>query len=164
MEELHQRLGGALAQVPGLLLEPKRFSMAVHYRLVEEKAVPDVEAVVDGLLQDYPKLRKTYAKKVFEIRPRSTGTRARRWRGSSRRWGSTTRASSLSTWVTTPPMKMPSRPWPAREWESLWQTSPARRQRVIDWRATRRWRASSSVLHTPFMNPYNLNPLAARGR
>ena len=70
MEELHQRLGGALAQVPGLLLEPKRFSMAVHYRLVEEKAVPDVEAVVDGLLQDYPKLRKTYAKKVFEIRPR----------------------------------------------------------------------------------------------
>ena len=70
MEELHQRLGGALAQVPGLLLEAKRVSMAVHYRLVEEKAVPDVEAVVDGLLQDYPKLRKSYGKKVFEIRPR----------------------------------------------------------------------------------------------
>lgn len=70
MEELHQRLHGALARVPGLLLETKGCSMAVHYRLVEEGAVPDVEARVDGLLQDYPRLRKTHGKKVFEIRPR----------------------------------------------------------------------------------------------
>ncbi len=70
MEELHQRLRGALAHVPGLLLETKGYSMAVHYRLVEEGAVPDVEALVDGLLQDYPRLRKTHGKKVFEIRPR----------------------------------------------------------------------------------------------
>ena len=70
MKELHQRLRGALAHVPGLLLETKGFSMAVHYRLVDEAAVPDVETVVDGLLPDYPGLRKTYGKKVFEIRPR----------------------------------------------------------------------------------------------
>ncbi len=70
MEELHQRLRGALAHVPGLLPETKGYSIAVHYRLVEDATVPDVEAVVDGLLQDYPRLRKTHGKKVFEIGPR----------------------------------------------------------------------------------------------
>ena len=70
MEELHQRLRGALGQVAGLLLETKGYSIAVHYRLVEEGAVAEVESMVDGLLQDYAGLRKTHGKKVFEIRPR----------------------------------------------------------------------------------------------
>jgi len=70
MEELHQRLDRALAHVPGLLLETKGYSLAVHYRLVDEAAVPDVESMVDGLLQDHAGLRKTHGKKVFEIRPR----------------------------------------------------------------------------------------------
>ena len=70
MEELHKRLNGALMHVPGLLVETKGYSIAVHYRLVDEAAVPAVEAVVDGLLQDDVRLRKTHGKKVFEIRPR----------------------------------------------------------------------------------------------
>ena len=70
MEELHQRLHRTLARVPGLLLETKGYSMSVHYRLVENGAVAEVEALIDGLLQDYPGLRKTHGKKVFEIRPR----------------------------------------------------------------------------------------------
>ena len=70
MEDLHQSLRGALAHVPGLLLETKGYSLAVHYRLVDEAAVAEVEAVVDGLLQDRAGLRKTHGKKVFEIRPR----------------------------------------------------------------------------------------------
>lgn len=70
VEELHQRLRGALAHVSGLLLETKGHSLAVHYRLVDEAEVPAVEAVVDGLLQDHAGLRKTHGKKVFEIRPR----------------------------------------------------------------------------------------------
>jgi alpha,alpha-trehalase len=70
MEELHQRLREGLAEVPGLLLETKGYSLAVHYRLVEEARVADVEGVVDALMPDYPGLRKTHGKKVFEIRPR----------------------------------------------------------------------------------------------
>ena len=71
MEELHQRLRRALGQTPGLLLETKGYSLAVHYRLVrEESAVARVESVVDALMPDYPTLRKTHGKKVFEIRPR----------------------------------------------------------------------------------------------
>lgn len=69
IEELDRRLHGALAQVPGVLLETKGHSISVHYRLAEEAVVPEVEAVVDGLLQDSPRLRKNHGKKVFEIRP-----------------------------------------------------------------------------------------------
>ena len=70
MEALHQRLCAALAHVPGLLLETKGYSVAVHYRLADEAAAPGVEAVVDDLLKDQSALRKTHGKKVFEIRPR----------------------------------------------------------------------------------------------
>ena len=70
MQELHQRLRRALGDTPGLLLETKGYSLAVHYRLVQESAVTRVESVVDGLMADYPTLRKTHGKKVFEIRPR----------------------------------------------------------------------------------------------
>ncbi len=69
MEELHRRLHRAIGNTPGLLLETKGYSLAVHYRLVQESAVARVESVVDGLMPDYPTLRKTHAKKVFEIRP-----------------------------------------------------------------------------------------------
>lgn len=70
MEDLHQRLRGTLGNTSGLLLETKGYSLAVHYRLVQESAVACVESVVDGLMPDYPTLRKTHGKKVFEIRPR----------------------------------------------------------------------------------------------
>lgn len=70
MAELHVRLRDALSEVPGLLLETKGHSVAVHYRLAAEDAVSEIETVVDGLLPDYPRLRKTHGKKVFEIRPR----------------------------------------------------------------------------------------------
>lgn len=70
METLHRRLRAALAHVPGLLLETKGYSVAVHYRLADEAAVPGVEALVDHLLEDHDSLRKTHGKKVFEVRPR----------------------------------------------------------------------------------------------
>ena len=70
MAELHGRLRDALSEVPGLLLETKGHSVAVHYRLAAEDAVSEIEAVVDGLLPSSPRLRKTHGKKVFEIRPR----------------------------------------------------------------------------------------------
>jgi len=64
------RLRTALAPVEGVLVEPKRFAVAVHYRQVAESDVPRVEAAVDRLLAEVADLRKTYGKKVFELRPR----------------------------------------------------------------------------------------------
>lgn len=64
------RLAEALVSVEGALVEPKRFAVAVHYRQVSAAEVPAVEAAVDNVLKDMPDLRKTFGKKVFEVRPR----------------------------------------------------------------------------------------------
>jgi alpha,alpha-trehalase len=65
-----ERLRPALAQIKGALVEPKRFAVAVHYRQVAEAEMPRVEAIVDGVLEAVPELRKAHGKKVFELRPR----------------------------------------------------------------------------------------------
>jgi alpha,alpha-trehalase len=65
-----QSLELALAKIPGALIEPKRFAVAVHYRLVADDQVAAVEAIVDRVLQAIPALVKSHGKKVFELRPR----------------------------------------------------------------------------------------------
>ncbi|MBX6363005.1 MAG: trehalose-phosphatase [Gemmatimonadetes bacterium] len=64
-EELRRRTAG----IPGVLVEDKRFAAAVHYRLVPEARVPEVERIVDDVLARHPELRKALGKKVFELRP-----------------------------------------------------------------------------------------------
>jgi len=64
-----RRLAGDLAVIPGVLVEPKRFAVAVHYRLVDERELPRIEAGVDAALAGHPALKKAYGKKVFELRP-----------------------------------------------------------------------------------------------
>jgi len=65
-----EKLAPALAGIEGALVEPKRFAVAVHYRQVAAADLPTVEAVVDEALKAVPELRKSYGKKVFELRPR----------------------------------------------------------------------------------------------
>lgn len=63
------RLRATLAGLPGVLVEPKRFALAVHFRLAAEADLPRIESVVDTAAAQYPELRKTRGKKVFELRP-----------------------------------------------------------------------------------------------
>lgn len=58
-----------LAGVPGAQVEPKRFTVAVHYRRVPEGRFAEVEAAVDRQVAAHPELRKAHGKKVFELRP-----------------------------------------------------------------------------------------------
>ncbi len=87
MDRLAGRLRRDLAGIPGVLVEPKRFSVAVHYRLAAAEDVPRIEAAVDRAIGDPggtgaaeraatgagaaagTALRKTGGKKVFELRP-----------------------------------------------------------------------------------------------
>ena len=64
-EDLTKRLGS----IPGVLIEKKKFSLAVHYRLVDEKAFPEIKEVVEATVQGNDKLRILHGKKVFEIMP-----------------------------------------------------------------------------------------------
>ena len=58
-----------LAGIPGVLVEPKRFAVAVHYRLAADADLPRVEQGVDRVLAGLEGLRKAPGKKVFELRP-----------------------------------------------------------------------------------------------
>jgi trehalose 6-phosphate phosphatase len=65
-KELSRRLGS----LQGLLVERKKFSIAIHYRLVDPGKVEGIGKVVDEVAAGYPELRKAYGKKVFELQPR----------------------------------------------------------------------------------------------
>jgi len=69
MADVTRKLGERLKGVPGVIIEPKVFSVAVHYRLVEERRVPEIEEAVDEIVRRDQRLKKTYGKKVFEVRP-----------------------------------------------------------------------------------------------
>lgn len=77
MERLAERLRRDLAGIAGTLVEPKRFSVAVHHRLADADDLPRIEAAVDRAAAAMPAeggagapgLRKTGGKMVFELRP-----------------------------------------------------------------------------------------------
>lgn len=82
-----EELRGELDGIAGVRVEPKRFSIAVHYRLADERELPRITAAVDRLAAagggtaevgeggeaggggDAPGWRKTAGKKVLELRP-----------------------------------------------------------------------------------------------
>jgi trehalose 6-phosphate phosphatase len=69
IETAAARLASELGEIPGVLLEPKRFALSVHYRLAPEERVPEIERAVDAALAAHPALRKGLGKKLFELRP-----------------------------------------------------------------------------------------------
>lgn len=69
IERAAEDLRRELAGIEGMLVEPKRFAVAVHFRLVNESELPRIEAVVDRVVAAHPRLRKAHSKKVFEVRP-----------------------------------------------------------------------------------------------
>lgn len=59
-----------IANISGASVEPKRASVAVHYRMVPGPRRDAVRGVVDSLLADHPgRLRVTPGKMVYEIQP-----------------------------------------------------------------------------------------------
>jgi trehalose 6-phosphate phosphatase len=70
LHRLSQKLQRQLAQVPGLLVEPKGLTTSVHYRQVAPERVPDAErllqAAVENLQHDFV---ITTGAMVWEVRP-----------------------------------------------------------------------------------------------
>jgi trehalose-phosphatase len=64
-KELHD----VLDEISGARVERKRFSVAVHYRNVEENGVPVVEQAVGEVATRHPELRRIDGKKVYELLP-----------------------------------------------------------------------------------------------
>lgn len=70
LDAVEQALQGQLDSISGPWVERKRYAVAVHYRQAAEEDIPAVEAAVDRVLSEHPKLRKSGGKKIFELRPR----------------------------------------------------------------------------------------------
>jgi trehalose 6-phosphate phosphatase len=71
LEGVTARLRDELDPIDGALVEPKKASVAVHYRLVSEEERPAVEAVVERLLADHAEeLKVTPGKMVYELQPK----------------------------------------------------------------------------------------------
>ena len=67
--ELADQFRTEVADIEGAIVEDKRFSLALHYRLVAAEQVSRIERLVDAAVARYPVLCKTLGKKVFELRP-----------------------------------------------------------------------------------------------
>jgi len=71
LERVTSRLRDELDPIDGALIEPKKASVAVHYRLVSEEERPAVEAVVERPLAEYAEeLKVTPGKMVYELQPK----------------------------------------------------------------------------------------------
>ncbi|MGF1472440.1 MAG: trehalose-phosphatase [Rubrobacteraceae bacterium] len=69
--EVKSRLHEEVDPIEGTLVEPKKASVAVHYRLVAEDEKPRIKEIVDDILSDHPdELKVTPGKMVYEIQPK----------------------------------------------------------------------------------------------
>lgn len=69
LDQAERALSRKLDSLQGVLVERKRFAIAIHYRLVDAGKMETVEAVVDEIATSHPELRKSYGKKIFELQP-----------------------------------------------------------------------------------------------
>ncbi len=69
LDSAEEKLEETLKSIQGVRIERKTFSIAVHFRQVPENDIESVEKGVDRVLEDFPSLRKTGGKKIFECRP-----------------------------------------------------------------------------------------------
>jgi trehalose 6-phosphate phosphatase len=70
LEGVEARLHREMGPIEGALIEPKRSSVAAHYRLVSEEERPRVKEIVDAVLEEHPdELKVTPGKMVYEVQP-----------------------------------------------------------------------------------------------
>jgi trehalose 6-phosphate phosphatase len=71
LEEVIKRLHQEMDPIEGALVEPKKTSVAAHYRLVSEEERPRIKGIVDAVLEEHPdELKVTPGKMVYEIQPK----------------------------------------------------------------------------------------------
>ena len=70
LEEVKARIQEEVGSIEGASVEPKKASVAVHYRLSSEGGRREIKQVVDQILADYPDdLKMTPGKMVYEVQP-----------------------------------------------------------------------------------------------
>ncbi len=70
IDRAERTLTEKLAGVKGALIERKKYSVAVHYRLVPTDRLAEIQEAVQALLSGLPNLKMKEGKKVYELQPR----------------------------------------------------------------------------------------------
>ena len=71
IERVQARVREDVGGIDGALIEPKKASVAVHYRLVAEDRRPEVHRAVEALLAEHShELKVTPGKMVYELQPK----------------------------------------------------------------------------------------------
>lgn len=70
IDRAEKALREALSGVKGAIVERKKYSVAVHYRLVADDGVKTVQDAVHAVLSHQSELRKMEGKKIYELQPR----------------------------------------------------------------------------------------------
>lgn len=69
LDQAERALRETLGAISGILVERKKYSIAVHFRQVAQPDLAAVEPAVNAVLAAHPKLRITHGKKIFEVQP-----------------------------------------------------------------------------------------------
>ncbi|HLS27977.1 MAG TPA: trehalose-phosphatase [Opitutales bacterium] len=69
LDDAEKELREKAASIEGSYIERKKFSIAIHSRRVPEPERPRIEKIVEEVHSNYPDLRKTSGKMVFELQP-----------------------------------------------------------------------------------------------
>ena len=70
LDKAEKEVKKRLEAVSGAWVERKKFSIAVHYRKVQDPNVPKVKQAVEETAARYPDLRQSGGKKIFELQPK----------------------------------------------------------------------------------------------
>lgn len=71
-QQVISRIDARLSHVPGVIVEDKKMTLSVHYRLVDEKKQAGVEKILKNIVRPFIESREIKAfkgKKVYELRP-----------------------------------------------------------------------------------------------
>ncbi|WP_242919379.1 trehalose-phosphatase [Pontibacter liquoris] len=69
LDEAYKELNEKLQEAEGVLVERKRYAIAVHYRNVPDEQVEQVLRVTNEVIANHPELKKGPGKKVLELKP-----------------------------------------------------------------------------------------------
>nr|CAB3480893.1 unnamed protein product [Digitaria exilis] len=70
IEQVHDSLVEMTKAIPGAKVENNKFCVSVHFRCVDEKVRwSELAEMVKSVLKEYPKLKLTQGRMVFEVRP-----------------------------------------------------------------------------------------------
>ncbi len=69
LDAAERALRERVARWPGAFVERKRYTIATHFRRLEEGRADDVTAVVEGVAEEHPALRVAGGRRVVELRP-----------------------------------------------------------------------------------------------